>query len=338
MLARRKLTSAGRLISALTPSKFAFVGAALLFALSSSRASAVAIISDPFPPPTEAAHIADLVNEYLQAAQGTTTAGDWLDASPSGTATNRGQSLLLPSGVVPNGPNLTGPPGPTPPGNPPPGKVTIDYSSTAIFAVVSFNDGAGNSGTLNAATTQFIGAYGNTDGTTTSFYTFCIDLPHTVRNGQTYSVTPRSDVNTAFTNGAEMAYIMQNFGSTDLSSNPDQAAAVQIALWDLSLNNNNPTSFGPDADGTYSSGNEGVFKVSFAKATVPEPWSATLLLGAMLLLGVASLVRLFPLFDGRCRRVSENAASVRCAAHASDLVGVGRSAAGRLAQPHRAFF
>jgi hypothetical protein len=59
-----------------------------------------------------------------------------------------------------------------------------------------------------------------------------------------------------------MAFIYQNFGTEDLTNNADQAAAVQIALWDL-LSNHNPTSFGPDADGTYSSGDENVFNVSF---------------------------------------------------------------------------
>jgi hypothetical protein len=168
------------------------------------------------------------------------------------------------------------------------GDVIINYSTSAVFAVVSFNDGAGDSGTLNAALSQFVAAYGNTNNSLTSFYTFCIDLAHTVSNDQTYAVTPRNGLQTAFVNAAEMAYIMQNFGSGDLSSNPDQAAAVQLALWDLSLNNNNPTSFGLDADGSYSSGNESVFEVNFAK--VPEPSSASVLGIAVLILVAVSFV------------------------------------------------
>lgn len=272
----------------------AVLGAGLLLALGSSHALAVAIIADPFPTAAEAAHIADLVNQYLQAAQGATTAGGWLDATPGGSETNRGQSLLLPSDVVPDGPNLDGPLGPIPPGNPPPGKVIVSYSSAAVFAIVSFNDGAGDSGMLNAAAAQFTAGYGNNDGSTTSFYTFCIDLEHTVTSGQTYSVSPRNDVKTAFTNGAQMAYIINNFGSMNLSSNPDQAAAVQIALWDLSLNNNvDLMSFGMDADGTYSSGNESVFKVNFTKVAVPEPTSAALIFSSMLLFGTALLLCYF---------------------------------------------
>src|SRR5262249_22594334 len=142
------------------------------------------------------------------------------------------------------------------------------------------------------AATQFVAAYGNTDGSTLSFLTFCIDLAHTVSAGQTYLVNPREDVQTAFVHGAEMAYIIDNFGSTDLSSNPLQAAAVQIALWDLSLNNNtNVTSFGLDPDGSYSSGDESVFNVRFSKAAVPEPSSVSLTLIGILLFGVTSLVR-----------------------------------------------
>jgi hypothetical protein len=194
--------------------------------------------------------------------------------------------------VTPNGGNLDGPTGPVPPGNPAPGNVIISYSNTAIFASVFFNDGASDSRTLNAAATQFVAAYGNTDGSILSFLTFCIDLAHTVSTGQTYPVNPRDDVQTAFVHGAEMAYIIDNFGSTDLSSNPIQAAAVQIALWDLSLNNNvNVTSFGLDPDGSYSSGDENIFNVRFSKAAVPEPSSVRSTLMAILLFGAASLMR-----------------------------------------------
>jgi hypothetical protein len=266
-----------------------FLFAGLLLALSVSRASAVAIISDPFPTAAEAASIAALTNQYLQAAAGATTAGGWLDASPGGTAMDRGQSLLLPSTVLPSGPNLDGPLGPTPPGAPPAGDVIISYSSAAVNGIVSFNDGTGNTGTLSAALAQFVASYGNSDGSDTSFYTFCIDLAHTVSDDQTYAVTPRVDVATTFTNGAQMAYVIDNFGAADLASNPDQAAAVQIALWDLSLDNHDPTSFMLDADGSYSSGDESVFSVRFAK--VPEPSSGAILLVGAFLLWIASLLR-----------------------------------------------
>ena len=205
-----------------------FLLAMLLLALGISRASAVALISDPFPTAAEAANIAALTNQYLQAAASATTVGGWLDASPSGTAADRGQSLLLPSTVLPNGPNLDGPLGPAPPGAPPAGNVIISYSATAVNAIVSFNDGSGNTGTLSAALAQFVAGYGNSDGSVTSFYTFCIDLPHTVSNDQSYAAMPRTNVATAFTNGAEMAYVIDNFGAADLASNPDQAAQFRL--------------------------------------------------------------------------------------------------------------
>jgi hypothetical protein len=105
--------------------------------------------------------------------------------------------------------------------------------------------------------------------------------------GQTYAVDVRFDLATAFANGAQMAYILANFGVGDLSTNPDQAAAVQIALWDLSLNNHNPTSFGLDADGSYSSGDPSVFSVNFA-SPVPEPPSLFLFAAG---LGGLALIR-----------------------------------------------
>src|SRR5215471_12473912 len=52
MQVRRKPSSRGGVISAL-PLRYALIGVGFFFALCSSRASAVAIISDPFPPPNE---------------------------------------------------------------------------------------------------------------------------------------------------------------------------------------------------------------------------------------------------------------------------------------------
>jgi hypothetical protein len=90
-----------------------------------------------------------------------------------------------------------------------------------------------------------------------------VDLLQTVSVGQTYALASRDDLATAFANGSRIAYVFQHFGLQNLTSDAIQAAAVQIALWDLSLNNHNPTTFGPDADGSYSSGDENIFSVSF---------------------------------------------------------------------------
>lgn len=137
--------------------------------------------------------------------------------------------------------------------------VTINRFNDDVTATISANDGMGQSiSDEDVVLSQFNVTYAGA-----SFDTFCIDLFHTVEVNQTYAVQPRSDLAQAFMSGSRMAYVFQNFGTQDLSNNADQAAAVQIALWDLSLNNHNPTMFGPDGDGTYSSGDESVFSVSF---------------------------------------------------------------------------
>ena len=139
--------------------------------------------------------------------------------------------------------------------------ITVNGFNNNTPATVSFDLGGGMSGVVNTNLTQFNATY-NAPGTNVTFDTFSVDLLHTVSAGQTYLVNPRNDVASAFANGSRMAFIYQNFGTEDLTNNPDQAAAIQIALWDL-LSNHNPTSFGLDADGTYSSGDESVFNVSF---------------------------------------------------------------------------
>ncbi len=125
---------------------------------------------------------------------------------------------------------------------------------------VTYNDGAGHSASVDTWATQFNVTYKNGTNAVT-FNTFCIDLFHDVTGGQTYKVYFRDDLATAFANGSRMDYVYQNYGAQDLSGNSDQAAAVQLALWDLSLNNHNPTTFVLDGDGTYSSGDESVFNV-----------------------------------------------------------------------------
>ena len=144
----------------------------------------------------------------------------------------------------------------------PTGTVTLNALNNSTIGTVSFDDAVGDSGSVTAYVSQFNVTYTGSTGAPVTFDTFCIDLFHDVSVGQTYAVNARTDAANAFTNGSRMAYVMENFGSLDLTNNPDQAAAVQIALWDLSLNNHNPTSFSQDADGTYSSGDENVFAMN----------------------------------------------------------------------------
>src|SRR5262245_32475475 len=111
--------------------------AALLTMLIASPAFAVAVVPDP--PNSDAAAIAALVNQYLVASEGATTQGGWLDATPAGDAVNRGQNLLLPT---------------LPALGAGPGTVSIGGFNGGEQAIIHFNDGAGNSGTLSARLTQ----------------------------------------------------------------------------------------------------------------------------------------------------------------------------------------
>jgi hypothetical protein len=142
------------------------------------------------------------------------------------------------------------------------GSITLNGFNNNTPAIVTFDDGAGHSGSDNALLAQLNMTFSG-GGTPSTFNTFSVDLFHTVSTGQTYAVTPRADLATAFVNGSRIAYVFQKFGLQDLTNHAIQAAAVQVALWDLSLNNHDPTTFGMDADGTYSSGDENVFSVSF---------------------------------------------------------------------------
>jgi hypothetical protein len=139
--------------------------------------------------------------------------------------------------------------------------VTINAANNGTLATVSFNDGAGHSGTTSAVLSQFNVTYTGSGGPST-FDTFTFDLFHTVTVGQTYAVTRRNDLATAFVNGSRIAYLFVTYGVADLTNNDLQAAALQLALWDLSLDNHTPTAFGPDGSGGFDSGDPSVFSVS----------------------------------------------------------------------------
>jgi hypothetical protein len=91
-------------------------------------------------------------------------------------------------------------------------------------ATVTFNDGGGPN-TESRLLSQFNVTYSSGSGTAT-INTFTFDLFHGVSPLQTYAVTPRNDLATAFTNGSRIAYIFQTYGLSDLTNDPDQAAAV----------------------------------------------------------------------------------------------------------------
>jgi hypothetical protein len=245
-----------------------------------TQAFAVPVAQDPPISQEEEGNIVALVNEYLQAAAGASGSGDWLDAAPAGDAINRGQSLIIPQSIFLPGTVF-----------PEPGEATIDgLNNTSVSALISANNGTSSISSEALYLSQFNVTYTSELGSSTTFEAFCIDLFHTVSSGQTYAVDAQNDLSTAYANGAEMMYIMENYGETDLSGDPEQAAAVQIALWDLSLNNQpTPTSFTEDVDGTYSSGDEAVFSVQFK--VLPEPSSAALLITGLSSFGAVRLRR-----------------------------------------------
>ena len=170
--------------------------------------------------------------------------------------------LVLVAAVSPAFATAVVPPPIAPPHAPDPGTLSIDAFTSGVQATIFRNDGT-QSGAVNALLTQMVVTYHNSDGTPVMFDTFCIDLFHTVSPDQVYPVILRGTLDPFFLNGDRMRYILEQFGASGLSGAPDQAAAVQIALWDLSLNNHDPTSFGPDPGGTYSSGDPSVFSVDF---------------------------------------------------------------------------
>jgi hypothetical protein len=143
--------------------------------------------------------IAALVNQYLQASIGATTADDWLDASGAGAGP--GQSLLVPQFS---------------PALPSSGQVMIDEFNNSFPALISANDGRGNS-IVNA--NLYLMQLGITySGTTSAYDAFCIDLFHTLTLHQTYAVSVADNLDTAFTNGARLPYIIDHYGCEDLSA------------------------------------------------------------------------------------------------------------------------
>jgi hypothetical protein len=69
----------------------------------------------------------------------------------------------------------------------------------------------------------------------TTFNTFCVDLDHDVNNGQEYPANILS-TNDGLTNGGAIAYLYATYGTSTLSD-PDYAAALQLAIWDETANN-----------------------------------------------------------------------------------------------------
>jgi fibronectin type 3 domain-containing protein len=133
-----------------------------------------------------------------------------------------------------------------------------------VVTVLGFNNGTpatvhytidGQSEDVSTILTQFsVGYLGKT------YNTWCADLTHRVNQGQSYETDARGDLSTAFAHGSQIAAVFALAGEQDLTGNDDEAASVQIVIWDL-LPDHNPTSI-TLSNGIISSGDPDIFSVS----------------------------------------------------------------------------
>jgi hypothetical protein len=147
--------------------------------------------------------------------------------------------------------------GPLPP------TVSLNALSNQTTAFISFNNGTQSGSNEDVYVSQFQMTYTPAQGAPSStLYTYCVDLPHDEQWNTPYAVTPTS-LATVFgaTNGDRIGYLYHKYGSTNLAGKAVDDAALQLALWDLSLTNHTPTSFGLTGN-VYSSGDPSIFAVS----------------------------------------------------------------------------
>ncbi|TPW00772.1 MAG: Cna B domain-containing protein, partial [bacterium] len=192
--------------------------------------------------------------------------GDWEQTTPQSSSPN---SILMPDGtygfVVAATSGLAISTGGSASGT---GTLKLNARNNSTTATITYNDNAGQAASATVYVSQFNATWNGAGGPTT-FNTFCVDLFHAVTVGQTFQATARPDLAPAFTNGSRIAYIYQNYGTQDLSGDPIQAAAVQVAIWALSLDNFVPTQFVDNLNGSWSSADDDenndpdVFKVAW---------------------------------------------------------------------------
>lgn len=138
--------------------------------------------------------------------------------------------------------------------------VTVNFNNNTP-ATVHFGFG-GVDETVSTLLTQFAATATGTGGAITPlFFSWCIDPNHFVSAGQTYDVSTRTDLASAFPNGPRIAWVYQTAGEVDLTNDPVEAAAVQLALWAL-LPDHPADHFAQDPGGTYSCGDPDVFSVA----------------------------------------------------------------------------
>ena len=135
-------------------------------------------------------------------------------------------------------------------------------SNSSNTGYVSWINSQGKSETEDVYISQFQMTYRPTTGGASTLFTYCVDLDHSEQWSKPYAVTPVS-LTSAFgqVNGNEIGYLYRTYGAQNLAGHATDDAALQLALWDLSVDSRTPTSFSYDAvAGAYKSG-DSLFEV-----------------------------------------------------------------------------
>jgi hypothetical protein len=132
----------------------------------------------------------------------------------------------------------------------------LSNGGNAITGTFRAQDGS-NSVNENVYIDQFKVTYNSE-----TYYTFCIDLFHNVSIGQKYAVDLRTDLASAFTRGGQMAALYYAYGDGNMAGDPQHAAALQLALWDLAINDTNHDPFTFTTSAGVIKTDDGDFKVS----------------------------------------------------------------------------
>ena len=105
--------------------------------------------------------------------------------------------------------------------------------TTASYSLVGL--GAGDNNILVSLDGQFFGVFAgqlklSLNGSSVPTNSYCVDLVDHISSGPTYAVTAQPSG--ALPNGGRLAYILNHFGATT-ATDPDQAAGVQLAIWEV---------------------------------------------------------------------------------------------------------
>jgi hypothetical protein len=103
--------------------------------------------------------------------------------------------------------------------------LTLDSEGAGANVTITYTNSSMSGGGYTL--TGFAGQNNLSLNNGSQFNGFCVDLSHFVSVGQSFKVNPSSTSN--LTNGAQIAYLVNTFGSKKLTN--AQAAGLQIAIW-----------------------------------------------------------------------------------------------------------